>query len=71
MIGEYFLEDLQCLPRPPPKKISGLKREKTPWDFKKSVFKDYIPDNEVILSRCFEYDWNNSKISKIIKDDKE
>jgi len=59
------------LPRPPPKKIKGLRREKTPWDFKKSVFKDYIPDNEIILSRCFEYDWNNSKIPKIVKDEKE
>ena len=59
------------MPRPPPKKIKGLRREKTPWDFKKSVFKDYIPDNEIILSRCFEYDWNNSKIPKIVKDEKE
>jgi hypothetical protein len=35
------------------------------------VFKDYIPDNDVILAKCFEYDWNNSKISKIIKDEKD
>jgi len=71
VITQYYLEDLTVLPRPPPKKIKGLRREKTPWDFKKSVFKDYIPDNEIMLSRCFEYDWNNSKIPKIVKDEKE
>ena len=65
------MEDLTVLPRPPSKRIKGLKREKTPWDFKKSVFRDYIPDNEHILSKCFDYDWDNSKITKIIKDDNE
>ncbi len=44
---------------------------KTPWDFKKSVFKDYIPDNELLLAKCFEFDWGNSKIPKIIKDEGE
>jgi NLR family CARD domain-containing protein 3 len=71
IITKYYLEDLSCFPRPAPKKIKGLKREKTPWDFKKSVFRDYVPDNELILAKCFEYDWNNSKITKIIKDEKE
>jgi hypothetical protein len=66
-----YLEDLTILPRPPPRAIKGLRREKTPWDFKKSVFKDYIPDNENLLSKCFEYDWSNSKITKIVKDEKE
>lgn len=62
---------MSVIPRPPPKKIKGLKRLKTPWDFKKSVFRDYIPDNELILSKCFDYDWNNSKIPKIVKDETE
>ena len=66
-----YLEDLTILPRPPPKYIKGLRREKTPWDFKKSVFKDYIPDNENLLTKCFEYDWSNSKITKIVKDEKD
>ena len=46
IITKTYLEDLSVIPRPPPKKIKGLTRTKTPWDFKKSVFKDYIPDNE-------------------------
>ena len=48
-----------------------MARVKTPWDFSKSVFKDYIPDNDVILAKCFEYDWALCKIPKIIKDPKE
>lgn len=62
---------MTVFPRPHLKKIRGLKREKTPWDFKKSIFRDYIPDNEALLTRCFEYDWSNSKLTKIIKDEKE
>lgn len=71
VITKTYLEDLTVMPRPPQKKIKGIHREKTPWDFKKSVFKDYIPDNELILAKCFEFDWSNSKIQKIIKDEKE
>jgi len=59
------------IPRPPPKKIRGLRREKTPWDIKKSVFKDYVADHEAFLTKCFEFDWSNSKIHKIIKDNQE
>ena len=59
------------MPRPLPKKIKGLERVKTPWDVRNSVFKDFIPDNELLLSNCFEFDWSNTKISKIIKDEKD
>lgn len=41
---------------------------KTPWDFFKSVFKDYRADNAAMLSNCFEYDWSMTKLEKIIKD---
>lgn len=71
MITKTFLEDSTVIPRPPPRKIKGLRREKTPWDFRKSVFKDYIPDNDSMLTKCFDFDWTNSKIHKIIKDEKE
>eukprot|EP00347_Sterkiella_histriomuscorum_P017828 403347825 len=71
VITQTYLEDLSVLPRPPPKKINGILRLKTPWDFNKSVFKDYIFDNEMTIARCFEYDWSNSKIPKIVKDESE
>lgn len=71
VITSAYLEDMTVIPRPLPKKIKGLHRVKTPWDVKNSVFRDYIPDNELILTKCFEIDWGNSKISKIIKDERE
>eukprot|EP00347_Sterkiella_histriomuscorum_P005610 403355936 len=41
---------------------------KTPWDFFKSVFKDYKADNPLLLNNCFEHDWSCTKLEKIIKD---
>ena len=58
---------MQVVPRPPPKFLMSDERPKTPWDFKKSIFKTYIPDNEMNLNDCFENDWNDSKIQKILK----
>lgn len=42
---------------------------KTPWDFFKSIFKTYKPDNDKVIEECFEADWPNTKIEKIIKDE--
>lgn len=41
---------------------------KTPWDFYKSVFKDYKADTPTILNNCFEYDWGMTKLENILKD---
>jgi len=46
LITKTYLEDLSVIPRAPPKKVKGLKRSKAEWDFSKSVFKDYVPDND-------------------------
>mmetsp|Transcript_26785 Transcript_26785/g.25810 ORF Transcript_26785/g.25810 Transcript_26785/m.25810 type:complete len:162 (-) Transcript_26785:686-1171(-) len=71
IITNTFTEDLSVMPRPPPKKIKGLRREKTPWDVRNSVFKDYVPDNEAMLTKCFDLDWSCSKIPKFIKDERD
>lgn len=42
---------------------------KEEWDFNNSVFKDYKPDNEEILNRCFEADWKLTKLPKLVKDE--
>lgn len=36
-----------------------------------SVFKDYKVDHPKLLENCFEADWNNSKIDRIVKDEAE
>jgi len=66
-----FISQMKCMPRPPPKALIAKERLKTPWDFFKSVFKDYRPDNQQVLNDCFEYDWSCWKIPKLIKDENE
>jgi len=60
-----------CVPRPAPKNLKGREKVKTPWDFNKSVFRDYKPDNPQKLEECFEFDWSCSKIEKVVKSEEE
>lgn len=41
------------------------------WDIRGSVFWGYIPDDDDIVARCFEYDWARTKIPRIIKKEDE
>ena len=41
------------------------------WDFKNSLFYGYKPDNDDIINQCFEYDWAQCKIPRIIKNEEE
>lgn len=59
---------MKTIPRPPPKVWPTKARLKTPWDFFKSVFKDYKPDTESLRINCFHHDWSCSKIEKICTD---
>lgn len=60
-----------AVPRPLPKEYLAREKIKTPWDFFKSVFRDYKPDNAQLLEECFEFDWGSSKIEKIVKGEEE
>lgn len=71
LITQTYMTSMACIPRPPPKNLKGREKLKTPWDFFKSVFRDYKPDNEALLNDCFEFDWASSKIEKIIKGEEE
>jgi hypothetical protein len=64
-----IIERMHCHPRPSPKYLGNRHKQRTPWDFKLSCFKLYIPDNESILSKCFELDWSRTKIDRLIKDE--
>jgi hypothetical protein len=44
---------------------------RTPWNYNTSVFKDYKPDVPRILDQCFERDWENCKIPRLVKDEEE
>ena len=72
-IDMNLLESLNCLPRP---KIYIPKRKRVPkakpqWKIDRSVFKTYKNENVKLIERCFEFDWNCSKIPKIVKSEEE
>lgn len=65
------MTNMACMPRQAPKNLRGHEKLKTPWDFSKSVFKDYKQDTLAKLNECFEFDWSCSKIEKVTKGDEE
>ena len=71
MLTKTYLTNMACVPRPLPKNLTGREKLKTPWDFSKSVFKDYKADSVNKLEECFEFDWERSKIPRIIKNEEE
>ena len=69
LITEEFLNKMTVKPRPDPKYPPVRIRPKTPWDFNKSIFAPYKSDNSDILNQWFEIDWENSKTSKLVKEE--
>jgi hypothetical protein len=64
-----FILQMHCHPRPSPKYLGNRHKQRTPWDFKLSCFKSYVPDNDSLLAKCFELDWSRTKIERMIKDE--
>jgi hypothetical protein len=71
VLTKTYLTSMACVPRPLPRNLKGREKLKTPWDFTKSVFKDYKADTLAKLDECFEFDWESSKIPRIIKGEEE
>lgn len=40
-----------------------------PWQLENSIFAGFIQDSPELLSKCFEADWSNSKLTKLFKSD--
>ena len=55
-------------PRP---EITTTPRPKTPWTFEKSFFTQYFENHDDLMAECFEFDWESSKIPRIIKNEEE
>ena len=66
-----IVEGMLAPPRPDPNSLGNRKGLRTPWNFSLSVFRDYKSDNPKLLANCFERDWANCKIGKIIKNEDE
>ena len=45
-----------------------LTRPKSPWSIPKSFFAKYKHDNDLIIGKCFDWDWRCSTLEKMIKD---
>lgn len=60
---------MTTLPRQAPLKLKGDLRIKTPWDFLNSVFAKYKSDTDKILNDCFEEDWVQTRVEKILKNE--
>ena len=37
------------------------------WNFENSIFKVFKFENDELLSKCFEFDYNQTKIPKLTK----
>lgn len=57
-------------PRPAVRKRNS-EEEKATWSLPISVFREYKFEDEDLLSRCFEFDWEHSKLPKLLKDSDE
>ena len=69
LITEEFLNNMSVKPRPDPKFPNVRIRPKTPWDFYKSIFVVYKSDTSELLGQCFDLDWDNSRIPKLVKEE--
>lgn len=56
---------IELTPKCRPREVSFHKDEIPPWDFGKSVFKDYISDSTELLNECFIEDMERSKIREL------
>ena len=48
-----------------------LELERIPWSIPVSLFKDYKFDDDKHLNNCFEFDWNYSRLTNLIKNEED
>ena len=72
MINSEYYEKLKWVPRPVRlRTVEEVIVDKPDWDIKESIFWGYMIDTNDIYVRCFDFDWSNCKIPKIVKDQNE
>jgi len=65
-----LVDDLRVRPRPSPKNLRGKAKVEGRdhiWEFRSSVFREYKQDTDKLRFKCFEFDWENSKLPNLIK----
>ena len=67
LFSEYHQPYFESLPRQRDFKKKEEKQKKK-WSFETSVFKAWKADHEELIHKCFEFDWSNTRIPKLVKD---
>ena len=68
---QHFMTQIYCRPREEEKKFdlsAYLNRKMYGWTVETSIFKNYQPDNEALIGECFEFDFQSSKIARLVKE---
>ena len=63
---------VKCKPRNRFKKFdfkSYLIEKTRVWDIKTSIFCNYVNDSDELIKQCFEFDFDSSKIHKLVKNE--
>ncbi|KAL4468590.1 hypothetical protein ABPG74_005093 [Tetrahymena malaccensis] len=55
---------IKCQPRKE-EKIYEITLDNS-WSIKKSIFSSFVRDSDELVNKCFEFDWENSKINTIL-----
>lgn len=63
-----MIEKFKISPRTP--NIWDEQLNKKEWTIPQSIWASYRLDNEELLNKCYDKDWNDSKIANVIKDEK-
>jgi len=71
IFDQHKIDKMNAVPRPGPKGLGNRNKVRTPWDFSLSVFASYKPDTVRLLTDCFEKDWGNTSVARIVKNEEE
>ncbi|CAD8112195.1 unnamed protein product [Paramecium sonneborni] len=68
---DKYMPMVQCKPREPMAKFDFspyLNIKKHKWSVENSLFKHFQPDTPQLIDECFEFDFQNSKVTRLVKD---
>ncbi|EAR90528.1 hypothetical protein TTHERM_00118760 (macronuclear) [Tetrahymena thermophila SB210] len=65
LISSYQQPSIECRPRKLETYFSISNCQKK-WSVEQSIFSTFAKDSKELISKCFEFDWENSKINTIL-----
>ncbi|CAD8117348.1 unnamed protein product [Paramecium sonneborni] len=68
---DKYMPLVQCKPREPLAKFDFspyLNIKKQCWSVENSIFRNFQPDTSQLIDQCFEFDFQNSKVTRLVKE---